>query len=263
VILLAALLLAASLLPAETKITATVVDSKSGQPATSLTAADFTLLDDKTPRKILSAEFTTGIVDVMMLLDSSLVGELVRPAAAAMINELKEKEQMAIVSFHSSADLIQDFTSSRELLMRAVSGVKYGNSPSVLDALYAAIDGGFQNATYRRVVLLLSAGVEGRSRVTEKQVVKLARRNGVSVYPVYVMGNERWMFESLARQTGGAVFSLRGLKGEAVVGIGRRIFDVVRGSYTLTAAGNLALGEKLKLEINQPGKWFASALPLE
>lgn len=57
---------------------------------------------------------------------------------------LAPKEQMAVIGFHSSADLIQDFTSSRELILRSISRVKYGNSPHVLDALFAAIDGGFQ-----------------------------------------------------------------------------------------------------------------------
>ena len=68
---------------------------------------------------------------------------------------------MAIVAFQSSADLLQDFTSSHEALTQAVSSVKYGNSPRVLDALYAALDGGFRNTTARRIALVLAAGIEG------------------------------------------------------------------------------------------------------
>lgn len=259
--LLAAAGLLAAALCAETKVIVTVIDPKAGTPVTGLKASDFIILEDKTPRKIQQAEYSTAIIDVMLLLDTSLVGEMVRPLAGSLITGLREKEQMAIISFHSSADLIQDFTSSKDLLSRALAGVKYGNAPSVLDGLYAAIDDGFKNATYRRVVVLLTAGVEGRSRVNERQVVKLARRNGVSIYPVYVSGYERTMFELLARQTGGATFNLRAMRKEK--DIGARIFEVIRGHYTLTLAGNLALGEKVKIEINQPGKLFASALPLE
>ena len=80
------------------------------------------------------------------------------------IAQLKPKEQMAIVAFHSSADLIQDFTSSKQLLARAVTSVTYGNTPRVLDALYAAIDTGMKNATFRRVALLLTTGYEGERR---------------------------------------------------------------------------------------------------
>jgi hypothetical protein len=45
--------------------------------------------------------------------------------------------------------------------------------------------------------------------------------------------------------------------------IGQRIFEVMRGHYTLTVPGNLALSEKLRVEVARPGKWFASALPME
>ena len=49
----------------------------------------------------------------MLLLDTSLVGGMVQPVAENLIAQIQPKEQMAVVSFHSSADLIQDFTSSQ------------------------------------------------------------------------------------------------------------------------------------------------------
>ena len=44
---------------------------------------------------------------------------------------------------------------------------------------------------------------------------------------------------------------------------GKRIFETVRGHYTLTLAGNLPLSEKAKIEVKRPDKVFASVLPLE
>jgi hypothetical protein len=44
---------------------------------------------------------------------------------------------------------------------------------------------------------------------------------------------------------------------------GPRIFEVLRSYYTLTVAGNLSLGEKVKIEVKRPEKLFASALPLD
>ncbi|MGA2324825.1 MAG: VWA domain-containing protein [Bryobacteraceae bacterium] len=259
------LLLALLAVPARpaTKLLVTVVEQKSGRPVTDLKAADFTVLDDRTPRRVEAAEFSAGLMDVMLLLDTSLVGGRVQPLAADLIQQLEPKEQMAIVSFHSSADLIQDFTSSRELLGRAVAGVKYGNSPCVLDALYAAIDGGFQGSSFRRIALLLTTGVEGPSRVSEREVIRLARRNGVSIYPVYVVGAERSMLENLARQTGGASFNLRDMHKTLNDPGAKRIFEVLRSHYTLTLGGNLSLGEKLKVEVARPMKLLVSALPLE
>jgi hypothetical protein len=256
-------LLAACAGQAATRLEVSVVDPKTGKVVTGLAAGDFSVLDDRTPRKVEAAEFAVTPIDVMLLLDTSLVGEMVQPVADTLIAQLGEKEQMAIVSYHSSADLIQDFTSSKMLLKRAVAGVKYGNMPQVLDAIYAAVDGGFDHATMRRVVLVLTTGYEGYSRVDQRQVLRLARRNGVSVSTVYVSGAERSMFESLARQTGGACFNLRDLRKISNEPPGKPIFDVLRSRYMLTISGNLSIGEKLKVEVKRPGKLFVSALVVE
>jgi VWFA-related protein len=258
--LLLALAIAA---PAATKIAVTVVERKTGKPVRNLQAADFTVLDDRTPRRVEAAEYSSGPIDLMLLLDTSLVGSAVQPVAETLVSQLQPKEQMAIISFHSSADLIQDFTSSRQLLMRAVAGVKYGNTPRLLDALYAALDGGFQNASYRRVLLVLTTGLEGDSRVSEREVLRLARRNGISIYAVYMAGAERSLFENLARGSGGASFNLRDLRRASKDPPGPAIFEVLRSHYTLTLSGNLSLGERLKVEVKRPEKLFVSALPVE
>jgi VWFA-related protein len=248
---------------AATKLLVTVVERKSGKPVTDLTAQYFTVEDRGSPRRVESVEFSTGLMDVMLLLDTSLLGGIVQPVAKDLIAQLEPTEQMAIVSFHSSADLIQDFTSSRNLLHRAITSVKYGNSPRLLNALYAAIDGGFQSSTFRRVIVLLTTGVEGPSRVSIREVLRLARRNGVSIYPVYIAGRERSMFENLARHTGGASFNLRDMKRASNAPPGPRIFEVLRSYYTLTLAGNFALGDRLKIQVRRPEKLFVSGLPLD
>src|SRR5438128_1005028 len=84
------------------RLSVTVVDAKSGKPLTDLKADDFTVFEDKLVRKVEAAEFKTEPVDIMFLLDTSLVGATVRPLAEDLIAQLKPKEQMAIVSFHSS-----------------------------------------------------------------------------------------------------------------------------------------------------------------
>jgi hypothetical protein len=150
------LVMAAGTLAAQqAKLLVTVFNEKTGEPLTNLTAANFGVTDDKTPLTVVSAKYQTGTLDIMLLVDTSLVGEMVRPLGGAFIAALEEKDQMAIVAYHSSADLIQDFTSSKQLLQGALSKVDYGNNPRVLDALFATLDGGFENSTARRVINLL------------------------------------------------------------------------------------------------------------
>ena len=116
------------------KILVTVVDPKSGVLAPGLKAEDFSVLDDQTPRPVEAAEVSHATLDIMTLLDTSLVGEMVHPLAANLSRNSSPRSRW----------------------------------PHVLDALYAAIDGGFQSSAVRRVILLLTAGVEGYSRIARK-----------------------------------------------------------------------------------------------
>ena len=261
--LLLALLFAALPVLSSTKILVTVIEKKSGKPVLGLKSGDFTVLNDGAPRSVEAAEYSAGLMDVMLLLDTSLLGGIVQPVAENLVAQLEPKEQMAVVAFHSAADLIQDFTSSQELIRRAIGSVKYGNTPRLLDALFAVINDGFENATFRRVIILLTAGLEGPSRVSEREVLRLARRSGVSIYPVYVAGQERGLFEKLAGQTGGASFSLGDMRKASKDPPGPRIFEVVRSHYTLTVSGNLALGDRVKVEVKRPEKLLVSGLPLD
>jgi hypothetical protein len=44
---------------------------------------------------------------------------------------------------------------------------------------------------------------------------------------------------------------------------GARVFGVVRGHYVVSVAGNLGLGEKLRVEVKRPEKLQVSAMPVD
>lgn len=260
------LLAAVPLFGQRANLRVTVFDEKTGQPVKDLNASNFSVLDDKTQLRVERAEYKENLLDVMLLVDTSQVGEMVRGLAEAFIDGLGDNEPMAIVAYHDAADLIQDFTSTKKSLHRALAQVKYGNNPRVLDALYAAMDEGFQHTAGRRVVVLLSAGVEGFSEVPEPEVLQVARRRGVSIYPVFVVGAERGMFRRLAQRSGGAYFGARKLKLDPRP-LSELVYSVVRGQYELEVSGVHTLGDRTKVTIQglpkSKKKVWASALPME
>ena len=239
------------------------VDAKTGNPIRDLQASEIVITDGKATRTVTELTKPKETVDVMLLLDSGLAGSLVQSLAYDLIDQIAEPEAMAVVSFDDTAQLIQDFTSSRRILKDSISKLRYGNQPKVLDALAAAIGDGFDHATYRRVLLLLTAGYEGNNFATEHQVVELARKRGVSIFPIYMSGERRGMFESLARQTGGATFNLIHMAKDASQKPAPRIFEAARNPYRATLDGTANLSERMKLEAKRPVKIFLSALPVE
>ena len=250
----------------QTKMLVTVFDEKTGQSIHDLSPHNFLVVDDKTTLRVSSADYVEGLLDAMVLVDTSLVGEVVRPLAAAFVEGLGEKEQMALVSYHSSADLIQDFTSSKQMLFNALRQVRYGNQPRVLDALYAALDGGFENTAGRRVIVLLSAGIESRSRSSLAEVLGLARQRNVSIFPVYVSGTDKGLFRRLALNSGGAFFGARKLKLKPKR-LSELVYSALRGHYVLELQGVYRLGDLVEVTIQglpkSKRKIWAATLPLE
>ena len=124
---------------ADTKLLVTVTDKKSGESIMGLTASDFTVTVGTASRQVTECEYATGPIDVVLMLDTSLIGQQVSGLAPSLIGQLGQNEQMSIVSFDSSAELVQAFTSSQDVLQEAVSSVRFGNSPRLTDALYAVL----------------------------------------------------------------------------------------------------------------------------
>ncbi len=245
------------------RVLMSAVEAKTGRPIRDLQASEIVITDEKTTRAVTELTKPKETVDIMLLLDTGLAGSLVQSLAYDLIDQLTEPEAMAVVSFDDSAQLIQDFTSSHPILRDSISKVRYGNQPKVLDALAAAIGDGFDHATYRRVVLLLTAGYAGSSLTSERKVVDLARKHGVSIFPIFMSGEKRGMFESLARQTGGATFNLINMAKDASQKPAPRIFEAARNPYLATIVGNANLSERMKIEARRPEKIFLSALPVE
>ena len=263
-----ALSFAAMMVPglAQTRVLMSAVEARTGKAVKDLQASEIIITDEKRTRTVTELTTPKETVDVMLLLDTGLAGPLVQQLAYDLIDQIAEPEAMAVVSYDDSAQLIQDFTSSKPMLKQSISKVRYGNQPKVLDALVAAIAEGFEHATYRRVILLLTAGYEGNSSTSERDVVTIARKHGVSIFPIYISGHLRGMFENLARQTGGATFNLMKMAKDATPHSQQpapRIFEAVRNPYLGTIDGNSNLSERMKIEARRPEKIFLSALPVE
>lgn len=245
-------------------LSVTVVDPRTGRPLTGLTASRFAVSDEHGELTVDSATYSSGPVDILLLLDASVLGQMVSGQAAEMVALLGGGDRMAVAAFQSSADLLQEFTPDKAALSGALARVKFGGSPRLLDALYAALDSGFESAATRRrhVLLLLASGVDGSSAVPQQDVLRLARRGAVSIYPVYVIASQRSLLESLARHTGGAAFHLR----PARVGTPtlEAIMAVMRGHYTVLLKSDREIGRDWKVEVKGvAGRASVSALPLD
>lgn len=245
--LVIALLLVSTALSAQ-KLSVSVFDERTGRPVGGLTVQNFEVTDGSLPLSVESAEYTEELLDIMLVADTSFLGEAVQPLLFPMIQGLPQGAQMALVTFDQSATMLQDFTNSKDTLVMARDNLKYVGNPRVLDALYAVIDGGFSGSPGRRVVVVLSSGVEGRSRTRLSEIVEVAQQNNVAIFMAYANGTDANLFEQLAGNTGGAWFHLKKL-GLRPKGAAELILTAMRGSYLLEVSGVDQFGDKLRVEI--------------
>lgn len=236
----------AGILLAATQVLVTVLDPLTGLRLPGLGADDFVVSGS-----IESVRVADRPVAVLLLVDSSAAGEVVRTTAERLIWELAAGDRMALMTFSREAALARAFTTDKRALREALAGVSYGGDPRMLDGLATALGSGFPAGDFRRVIVLLTAGIEGPSRTPESAVIRAAREKGIAIYPVYLHGSGRWVFPEIARETGGAAFWLR--ETASIPGI----WDTIRRPYLLTLRSAVGAVKTKGRE-----KTFISSLPL-
>lgn len=146
-------------------VDAQVVEKKSGQAVRSLKQEDFQVLEDGVPQQISSFSQDRLPLSVVLLFDLT---DSVRPVlkklaegALEALQHLKPEDEVAVMTYAASAELIQDFTRDRALAVAAIEKASRMKSPEA--AFFN--EGIFQAATRleqspnRRVIIWLTDDV--------------------------------------------------------------------------------------------------------
>lgn len=262
---------------------------KEGRPVEGLRAEDLRVTADGRPQQLVFfSKQTEEPLHVVLMLDASVSQERIlpeaQPAAGHFILSLLRagRDDAAVVSFSDGAKVVQKLTGDATAAARAVVSIKfvrppgyvgagvlvYGKPPKrsdpaakvgttaiwdslaeVCDELFAQTRGG------RRVVVLVTDGVDTSSRVRLSEVVERLTRDGVAVYSVGI--GEEFSFEGvdksalrkLSEPTGGrAVFPK---KPKDLPEAFERIRGELLNAYALKLAAPTALrtGKPLKLRV--------------
>jgi VWFA-related protein len=145
-------------------------------------------------------------LDVILALDVHTSDERlaqIQTAMGAFINGMGERDEIALLTFHDEAQVIQRFTGSREILQASLDGLTAQGTRSALDdAVSEAVALADAHSASRTVIILVTDG--------GSETVALDQAQASNV-PVYVVGiGDQITIESLsdlARQTGGQFYA--------------------------------------------------------
>jgi VWFA-related protein len=146
-----------------------------------------------------------------------------REAATALLSRFGKGARAAVVTFADRPLLALPFTTEAERVRAAFQiDAQPERRTAIFDATLAALrafDNARQDAAERRIVVLISDGLDNMSQTRPASIIEEARARGVSIYvvhfPLYEPRGERLGvrppargFRELAERTGGAYFLL-------------------------------------------------------
>jgi len=238
----------------------TVTDSR-GHRISDLKADDFVVTDDGRQAKI--DYFASGAEHVALLfaIDTSgstrTVVEQQRSAARALFSRFGNRSRVAVLHFGNFVSLTVPFTSNSEAAQASFNyGPTENGGTAIFDAAAVAVrsfDGRGGFSTERRIVLLMSDGLDTLSSTSYKAVIESARICGASFYVIHFQlfsprdgalapRPASKGFRELAEQTGGQYFKIGDVRSALdpqartqydLAPVFKAIEDDLRGQYVL------------------------------
>jgi len=262
------------------------VRDKKGSLVPHLSQNDFTILEDgkAQPIKYFTPE-TDLPLTIGMLVDVSgsqenLIG-IERNAASQFFSQvLRKKDEAFLIAFGPEAELLQDYTNSSRLLNEGlnqlrvhggVGGIMPGPVPVdprgtiLYDAIYLAANEKLRTEVGRKVIVVITDGVDEGSRLTNDQGIEAAQKADAVIYsilyadprfrgPFGTFGGGESALHKMSDATGGRVFRVD--RSHSLEQIFRELQDEMRSQYSIgyTPVNDTKDGSYRKLDIKLANK---------
>ncbi len=195
-------------------LNATITDTKN-KPVFGLTKEQFEVFEDKNKQEIDFFETQETPFAAVILIDTSgRMGNhvsLARAAAIKFLARLRANDQVSIYSFDSKVSLVQKFSNLRDLLPQGYN-LKATGMTVLNDAVYKAAVELSKRSEKRKAIIVLSDGVDTKSRRSASKALNAALKTHATIYTVDMSGqtsgsirrmqNQR-VLKNFAKKSGG------------------------------------------------------------
>jgi len=265
-----------------------VRDKKGGLIAT-LQKDDFTVLEDGKPQTIKYFTKETDLpLTIGLLVDVSgsqrnLI-DIERSAASQFFTQvLRKKDEAFLISFGEETELLQDYTGSPRLLKEGlnqlrvssgVSGLHPGPVPTVgqprgtvlYDAIYLAATEKLRGEVGRKVIVVITDGVDQGSRLTRNQAIEAAQKADAVIYSIdysdpsaygpfgFGGGGGEGELRKMSDETGGHVYKVD--RKHTLDDVFKELQDEMRSQYSIgyTPSNDVKDGSYRHVEVRLSNK---------
>ena len=200
----------------------TVADKKN-RLVLDLTKDDVRVFEDKKPQSIrfFSRESDLPLRVGILIDTSNSIRDRLRFEQEAAIDFLNAtvrpgKDQAYVLAFDVEPQLLQDYTDNTEKLSNAIRGLQAGGGTSLYDAIYFSAKEKMlffppPEPYLRRVMIVVSDGLDNQSEHTREEALAMAQRGEVTIFAISTnrtglaqRGDK--VLKYLAEETGGRAF---------------------------------------------------------
>ncbi|MBI3949570.1 MAG: VWA domain-containing protein [Acidobacteria bacterium] len=189
-----------------------------GRPATGFTRDAFQVFENGVEQEIAFFAPDDSPLAVGLVLDSSgSMGrdykmERARAAALHFVRTSHPDDEAFLIDFDSQAKVTLDFTSDLDGVAAALLTAEAGGRTALYDAVYLALEklNGYRTQR-RKVILLITDGMDTASRRLLRETRELVRESDVQIYAIGILGSDMRLsststIEDFAEVTGGLAF---------------------------------------------------------
>jgi VWFA-related protein len=220
------------------EVYATVLDDR-GKYLDGLIRDRFVVSEDGKRQDVVGFESDSAGVQCAILIDTTGSMQAALPrlknAVARFIDELRDEDSVAIYSFTTSLDVLQDFTKDRARAKRAVMRTRADGGTALFDAI-AQVTHILSERTGKRATVVFTDGSDNASVLRARAAIDRAKKASLPIYMVAQgealdqKGLLKGMKE-IATSTGAALFEAR--KPADVNGIFQEIIGDLQHTYVL------------------------------
>ena len=243
----------------------TSVRDKRGGLIPNLQKEDFTILEDGKAQTIKYFTKETDLpLTIGLLVDVSgsqrnLI-DIERSAASQFFREVLRKKDLAfLIMFGEENELLQDYTGSARLLTEGLSqlrvssgvgGIHPGPVPTMgdprgtvlYDAVFLAADEKLKSEVGRKVIVVITDGVDQGSRMTRNQAIEAAQKSDAVIYSIDYSdpraygpfgggGGGEGELHKMSDETGGRVYKVD--RRHSLDDVFKELQDEMRSQYSM------------------------------
>jgi len=242
------------------EVYATVFDHH-GRYLDGLSGNSFELLDEGVKQPIVTFESNVSNLSCAVLLDTtgSMFRALpgVKNSVLRLIDQFRDGDSLAVYSFNTSLDVLQDFTSDKTALKTAVLRTRAAGQTALYDAISQAA-AAISKRSGKKSMIVFTDGDDNASVLSANAALSRVKKLGIPIYSIAQGEAARSPalsrgLKEISQFTGGLAYSVN--KAKDVESVFQDISEDLQHGYLLTYKPPAAQGfgwRKIQLVLNGP-----------